>query len=52
MSGDNPGIHLVGGFKEGCQVHRKCCHGLGIDEQIKNMVSETELVISSNTNGY
>jgi hypothetical protein len=40
VSGDNPGIHLMGGFKEGCQAHRKCRHCLGIDEQIKNMVSD------------
>ena len=37
-SGDNPGIQLLGGLKEGCQAHRKCRHCLGLDEQIKSMV--------------
>lgn len=47
-SGDNPGIQLLGGFKEGCQPHRKCHHCLGLDEQIKSMVKMLEFFFKKN----
>lgn len=42
-SGDNPGIHSLGGSKEGFQAHRKCRHCLGNHEEIKCMASEQHM---------